>query len=56
MKTMPSINIPVGFSEYTDDEIMKIERDKRTARKHPEMVKANRRRIDEYLKNRDKKR
>lgn len=56
MKTVPSINIPVGFSEYTDDEIMKIERDKLIARKHPEIVKANRKRIDEYLKNRDRKR
>ena len=56
MKKMPSIEIPVGFSEYTDDEITKIEHDKFIARKHPEMVRANRKRIDEYLKNRDRKR
>lgn len=46
---------PIFFSEYNDEEIMKINRDKRIARKHPEMVKANRRRIDEYLKNRNSK-
>ena len=46
---------PIFFNEYTDEEMIKIERDKRTARKHPEIVRANRKRIDEYLKNRDKK-
>lgn len=55
MKKMPTIDTPIGFSEYTDIEITKIERDKIIARKHPEIVKANRRRIDEYLKNRESK-